>query len=86
VRPNSGKKRSTANGQAKAAGTTFNFDSDRPQAPAHTEPSASRIEPEEPGGEITPFPAGFDHLRSIPVRLQEAKTSGEAPQRETALS
>ena len=39
-----------------------------------------------PGGEITPFPAGFDHLRSIPVRLQEAKTSGEAPQRETASS
>jgi hypothetical protein len=44
------------------------------------------VAPEEPGGEITPFPAGFDHLRSIPVRLQEAKTSGEAPQRETALS
>ena len=44
------------------------------------------VAPEEPGGEITPFPAGFDHLRSIPVRLQEAKTSGEAPQRETASS
>lgn len=26
------------------------------------------IAPEEPGGQITPFPAGFDHLRAIPVR------------------
>jgi 3-oxoadipate enol-lactonase len=42
------------------------------------------VAPEEPGGEITPFPAGFDHLRSIPVRLQEPRTSDEAPQREAA--
>ncbi len=29
------------------------------------------VAPEEVGGELTPFPAGFDHLRSIPVRLKE---------------
>jgi 3-oxoadipate enol-lactonase len=28
------------------------------------------VAPEEVGGELTPFPAGFDHLRSIPVRLE----------------
>ncbi|MBI5260669.1 MAG: alpha/beta hydrolase [Bradyrhizobium sp.] len=27
------------------------------------------IAPEEPGGEITAFPAGYDHLRAIPVRI-----------------
>jgi 3-oxoadipate enol-lactonase len=26
------------------------------------------VAPEEAGGEITPFPAGFDHLRAIPVK------------------
>ncbi|WP_271577174.1 alpha/beta fold hydrolase [Bradyrhizobium sp. CCBAU 11361] len=26
------------------------------------------IAPEEAGGELTPFPAGYDHLRAIPVR------------------
>ncbi|WP_426406979.1 alpha/beta fold hydrolase [Bradyrhizobium ganzhouense] len=26
------------------------------------------IAPNEPGGEITPFPAGYDHLRAIPVQ------------------
>jgi pimeloyl-ACP methyl ester carboxylesterase len=26
------------------------------------------VAPNEPGGEITPFPAGYDHLRAIPVR------------------
>jgi pimeloyl-ACP methyl ester carboxylesterase len=25
------------------------------------------IAPEDPGGELTPFPAGYDHLRAIPV-------------------
>jgi len=25
------------------------------------------IAPDEPGGDIIPFPAGFDHLRAIPV-------------------
>lgn len=28
------------------------------------------VGPEEVGGEFTPFPAGFDHLRAIPVRKQ----------------
>ena len=26
------------------------------------------IAPDEPGGEMVPFPAGYDHLRAIPVR------------------
>lgn len=26
------------------------------------------IAPEEPGGALTPFPAGFDHLRALPLR------------------
>lgn len=26
------------------------------------------VAPEEPGGELTPFPEGYDHLRAIPVR------------------
>jgi 3-oxoadipate enol-lactonase len=30
------------------------------------------VGPEEVGGKSTPFPAGFDHLRSIPVRLEGA--------------
>ncbi len=28
------------------------------------------IAPEEAGGEFTPFPAGYDHLRAIPVRRE----------------
>jgi len=28
------------------------------------------IAPEEAGGEITPFPAGYDHLRALPVRQE----------------
>jgi len=28
------------------------------------------VGPEEIGGEFTPFPAGFDHLRAIPVRKE----------------
>jgi len=26
------------------------------------------IAPEDAGGELTPFPAGYDHLRAIPVQ------------------
>jgi len=26
------------------------------------------IAPEEPGGELAPFPAGYDHLRAVPIR------------------
>ena len=29
------------------------------------------LAPEEVGGELMPFPAGFDHLRAVPVRLKE---------------
>ena len=29
---------------------------------------AVRIAPDEPGGPIVPFPAGYDHLRAIPVK------------------
>ena len=29
---------------------------------------AVRVAPEEPGGDILPFPGDFDHLRAIPVR------------------
>ncbi len=29
------------------------------------------IAPDEPGGELTPFPAGYDHLRAIPVQRAE---------------
>ena len=29
------------------------------------------IGPEKAGGEFTPFPAGYDHLRALPVRLEE---------------
>jgi pimeloyl-ACP methyl ester carboxylesterase len=32
---------------------------------------AVRIAPEEPGGDIIPFPEGFDHLRAIPARKAE---------------
>lgn len=35
------------------------------------------VAPEQAGGEIIPFPPGFDHLRSIPVRL-EATAGDEA--------
>jgi len=31
------------------------------------------IAPEEVGGELTPFPEGYDHLRSIPVQLPRSK-------------
>jgi hypothetical protein len=44
------------------------------------------IAPEEVGGELTPFPAGFDHLRSIPVRLPAAESAEPAPQPEAAAS
>jgi pimeloyl-ACP methyl ester carboxylesterase len=49
------------------------------------------VAPERPGGAITPFPAGFDHLRAIPVRTDaphavaleaaapEAAVDGKAP-------
>jgi 3-oxoadipate enol-lactonase len=30
------------------------------------------IAPEDPGGEFTPFPAGYDHLRAIPVQRTRA--------------
>ncbi len=41
------------------------------------------IGPEEVGGELAPFPEGFDHLRSIPVRIKAPET---AIQREPAAS
>ncbi len=44
------------------------------------------IAPDDVGGELIPFPAGFDHLRSIPVRLKEPETSAPAPQPEAASS
>jgi 3-oxoadipate enol-lactonase len=44
------------------------------------------VAPEEVGGELTPFPAGFDHLRSIPVRLKEPETSEPAEPHEAASS
>jgi len=28
------------------------------------------IGPEEPGGDFTPFPAGFDHMRALPIRRE----------------
>jgi pimeloyl-ACP methyl ester carboxylesterase len=31
------------------------------------------IAPEEAGGEIVPFPAGYDHLRALPIRTRPAK-------------
>jgi pimeloyl-ACP methyl ester carboxylesterase len=38
------------------------------------------VAPEQPGGDIVPFPAGFDHMRSIPIRLPPAAADhGEAP-------
>jgi len=46
------------------------------------------IGPEEPGGDFTPFPADFDHMRAIPVRREkpqaaelEVATSGETAPR-----
>jgi pimeloyl-ACP methyl ester carboxylesterase len=36
------------------------------------------VAPEQPGGDLSPFPPGFDHLRAIPVRLDAGK-SEEAP-------
>jgi hypothetical protein len=42
------------------------------------------IAPDEVGGELTPFPAGFDHLRSIPVRLPAAENAEPVTQREAA--
>jgi hypothetical protein len=44
------------------------------------------VAPDEVGGELTPFPAGFDHLRSIPVRLPAAESSEPAPEPEAATS
>jgi 3-oxoadipate enol-lactonase len=35
------------------------------------------IGPEEVDGELTPFPAGFDHLRSIPVRLETPEPAAQ---------
>jgi 3-oxoadipate enol-lactonase len=35
------------------------------------------IAPDEVGGELTPFPAGFDHLRSIPVRLETPEPAAQ---------
>ena len=46
------------------------------------------LAPEEIGGEFVPFPAGYDHLRAVPVRLpsgpdaQRDPTQSEATQRE----
>ncbi len=37
------------------------------------------VAPEEPGGEITPFPAGYDHLRAIPVRKETPQPAPPAP-------
>jgi 3-oxoadipate enol-lactonase len=45
------------------------------------------IAPDEVGGELTPFPAGFDHLRSIPVRLPPPEgAEASSPLHETAAS
>jgi 3-oxoadipate enol-lactonase len=41
------------------------------------------VGPEEIGGELTPFPAGFDHLRAIPVRI---KTPAVAVNEDAAAS
>jgi 3-oxoadipate enol-lactonase len=35
------------------------------------------VGPEEIGGELTPFPAGFDHLRAIPVRAESKMAVSE---------
>ena len=40
------------------------------------------IGPEEPGGEFTPFPADFDHMRAIPIR-RAAPQPAAAPEKET---
>jgi len=37
------------------------------------------IAPDEVGGKLTPFPAGYDHLRAIPVRLPDHADQDEAP-------
>jgi 3-oxoadipate enol-lactonase len=42
------------------------------------------VAPEEVGGELTPFPAGFDHLRSIPVRLKEPEVAHADPPAQAA--
>jgi 3-oxoadipate enol-lactonase len=44
------------------------------------------VAPDDVGGELTPFPAGFDHLRSIPVRLPTADTAEPAPLHEASAS
>jgi 3-oxoadipate enol-lactonase len=44
------------------------------------------IAPEEVGGELTPFPAGFDHLRSIPVRLPTSDSAAASPLHEASTS
>jgi 3-oxoadipate enol-lactonase len=37
------------------------------------------VAPEQPGGEITPFPPGFDHLRAIPVKRETAAGDEATP-------
>jgi len=44
------------------------------------------IGPEEVGGELMPFPAGYDHLRAIPVRLKTPEAADHVPQVEAASS
>jgi hypothetical protein len=46
------------------------------------------IGPEAPGGDFTPFPAGFDHMRALPIRREPAQTVElpSAAARETASS
>jgi hypothetical protein len=41
------------------------------------------VAPEKVGGEFTPFPEGYDHMRAIPVRLEAAEL---APRQEVAAS
>jgi 3-oxoadipate enol-lactonase len=44
------------------------------------------IGPEEPGGEFTPFPADFDHMRALPIRRATPEPAAQEaePRRETA--
>jgi pimeloyl-ACP methyl ester carboxylesterase len=41
------------------------------------------IAPDEAGGELTPFPAEFDHLRALPVRVQPKPDAQSQPRPET---
>jgi pimeloyl-ACP methyl ester carboxylesterase len=36
------------------------------------------LAPEEAGGELTPFPADFDHLRAVPARRSKPATGGNS--------